>query len=390
MMKITHVITGLNTGGAEAVLYRLVSGDMQSGNQHTVISMTDCGAYAARLKQVGCPVLCLGMPRGRIAVHGLVALYRYLKGQQPDVVQTWMYHANMVGGLIARMAGIHNIVWGIRQSNLDRDKNSRLTLAVIRISAWFSGRVPARIICCSNHAIQLHTSIGFCSGKMTLIPNGFDPNQFNRNRDVRDQTRRRLHLDGNTPVIGMVARFDPLKDHENLITALQIVRERGGSFICLLAGAGMTSANKRMNTLLEQAGLEDCVRLLGPLDDVPALMNALDLHVLSSAGESFPNVLAEAMACGTPCVTTDVGDAALIVGDRGWMVPPRSSPALADAILAALAEHANQPCRWRQRQITSRDRIVQHYALDRMTDAYRNLWNRLQTSKAFQVQAHRP
>lgn len=390
MMKITHVITGLNSGGAEAVLYRLVSGDVQSGNRHTVISMMDRGAYAARLKQVGCPVLCLGMPRGRLTARGLVALYRHLKRQQPDVVQTWMYHANMVGGLIARMAGIHNIVWGIRQSNLDRDKNSRLTLAVIRISAWFSGCVPARIICCSNHAIQLHASIGFCSGKMTLIHNGFDLNQFDRNRDTRDKTRRRLHLDGNTPVIGMVARFDPLKDHQNLIAALQIVRERGGSFICLLVGAGMTPANKQMKTLLEQAGLKDCVRLLGPLDDVAAIMNALDLHVLSSAGESFPNVLAEAMACGTPCVTTAVGDAALIVGDQGWTVPPRCAPALANAILAALAERASQPCRWQQRQTTGRDRIVQRYALDRMTDAYRNLWSELQTSMPFQVQAHRP
>jgi glycosyltransferase involved in cell wall biosynthesis len=250
--------------------------------------------------------------------------------------------------------------------------------------------VPARIVCCSNHAMQLHASIGFRPEKMTVIPNGFDLNQFNCNRGLRDETRHRLRLDGNTPVIGMVARFDPLKDHQNLITALRIVRERGGSFTCLLAGAGMTPANKQLNTLLAQAGLEDCVRLMGPLDNVPAIMNALDLHVLSSAGESFPNVLAEAMACGTPCVTTGVGDASLIVGDQGWMVPPRCAPALANAILAALAERADHPCRWQQRQNTGRDRIVRHYALDRMTDAYRNLWNELQTSISFQVQAHRP
>lgn len=379
-MKIVHIITGLNSGGAEAVLYRLVSEDMQFGNQHTVISMTDRGAYAARLEQKGCTVFCLNMPRGRITVRGLMTLYHQLKRQKPDVVQTWMYHANLAGGLIARMAGIRNVVWGIRQSNLDRDKNSLLTLAIIRIGAWFSGLVPARIVCCSNHAIQLHTAIGFCAGKMTLIPNGFDLVQFDRSRDARDETRRRLQLDGNTAVIGMVARFDPLKDHRNLIAALQIVRERGGPFTCLLAGADTTPANHQLNTLLKQAGVEDCVRLLGPQDDVPAIMNALDLHVLSSAGESFPNVLAEAMACGTPCVTTGVGDAALIVGDQGWTVPPRQAPALANAILDALAERANRPCRWQQRQNAGRARIAQHYALNRMTDAYRNMWNELQTS----------
>lgn len=389
-MHIVHIITGLNNGGTEAVLCRLVSEDVHRGNQHTVISLTDRGMYAPRLERAGCTVHCLGMPRGRITLRGLTALYHHLKALQPDIVQTWMYHANLVGGLVARLAGARPIVWGIRQSNLDRDKNSRLTLWVIRAGAWLSRCIPARIVCCSNHAVRLHTAIGFCAPRMTLIPNGLDLDRFDRNRNARDAMRRRLQLDGSKPVIGMVARFDPLKDHQNLLAALRIFQERQHPFTCLLAGEDMTPANAPLQAMLEQAGITDSVHLLGPQDNVPAIMNALDLHVLSSAGESFPNVLTEAMACGTPCVTTDVGDAGLIIGDQGWIVPPRCPLALANAIQAALAEYANQPCHWHRRQSASRARIEQHYALERMVAAYRALWGELQSPPREQVQARQP
>lgn len=385
-MKILHIITGLNNGGAEAVLFRLVSSDTQSGNQHTVISMMGQGIYASRLQRIGCTVHCLNMPRGRITLRGLMAMHHCLRTLQPDVVQTWMYHANLVGGLIARLAGIRNIVWGIRQSNLDQDKNSRLTLLIIRVSARLSGWIPARIVCCSEHAMRLHRAIGFCARKMTLIPNGFDLDRFDTDRQARRETRHRLELDGNKPIIGMVARFDPLKDHQNLISALKLVKDRHGAFVCLLVGAGMTTANLELNGLLAQSGLGHDMHLLGPQDDMPAIMNALDLHVLSSAGESFPNVLAEAMACGTPCVTTDVGDAAAIVGDQGWVVPPRCAPALANAILAALAEYASRPCHWQQRQRASRARIARRYALGPMVAAYLDLWGDLTAPVPAQVQ----
>lgn len=376
-MKILHVITGLSNGGAEAVLFRLVADDQGSGNQHTVISLMDRGIYAARLEQAGCAVYCLNMARGRFSARGAIQLYRRMKALQPDVVQTWMYHANLMAGVAARLMGVRAIVWGVRQSNLDRDKNSRMTLFVIRLSALMSRFIPARIVCCSEHAVQLHRRAGFCARKMVTIPNGFDLKALPFSAGVRIKAREALQIDGRQPVIGMIARFDPLKDHSNLLAALATLKQRRYPFICLLVGPDMTPDNTALVALLARTGLNGNVRLLGPRHDVPALMNALDLHVLSSAGESFPNVLAEAMACGTPCVTTDVGDAAAIVGDLGWVVPARCPPALANAILSALEERHREPSRWQRRQADGRSRIAARFSLGQMAAAYHTVWDSL-------------
>lgn len=373
-MKILHVITGLNNGGAEAVLFRLAAFDRKSGNRHLVVSLMDRGVYADRLERAGCDVRCLGMPRGRVTLGGVVGLYRHMKAFHPDVVQTWMYHANLIGGLVARSLGIKAVVWGIHQSNLDRDRNSLATLLVIRAGALLSARVPARIVFCSAQAVPLHRRIGFSAEKVAVIPNGYDLDEFRPCADSRRDVRRRLGLSDHRPVIGMVARFDPLKDHQNLLDALKVLKQKGHPFRCLLAGPDMTPENRKLARMIDEVGLDDHVVLLGPRDDIPVLMNALDLHVLSSAGEAFPNVLAEAMACGTPCVTTNVGDAALIVGDSGWVVPPRCPSALANAIVAALTEHAARPLVWEQRREGGRKRVARYFGLGAMAAAYRSLW----------------
>jgi glycosyltransferase involved in cell wall biosynthesis len=178
-----------------------------------------------------------------------------------------------------------------------------------------------------------------------------------------------------TPVIGMVGRYHPQKDHGNLIEAMRLLKQERYAFTCLLVGDSLTEGNIELNQLIRQAGIDEHVRLLGPRTDIVAIMNALDIHVLSSLGEAFPNVLAEAMACGTPCVTTDVGDAALIIGDTGWVVPVRNSRELADGLAAALTAHHAQPEGWPLRQNACRERITAKFSMTSMLAAYQKLWN---------------
>ena len=329
-MNILHIITGLSDGGAEAVLYRLCTHDTQ--NRHVVVSLMDLGKYGPLLQAAGVAVHGLGMPRGRVTPGGLLCLWRLLRAQRPDVVQTWMYHADLIGGVVARLAGVPAVCWGLRNTALEPGASTRSTIWVARLCAWLSRPVPRAIVSCSREAVRVHRALGYAAEKFVVISNGYDLTRFTPDVDARQRLRTAWGIDDGMPLIGMVARLDPQKDHATLIAALARLAQAGTAFRCVLVGGGVDAGNAALREAIGTAGLHAFVRLLGRRDDIPAVMNALDLHVLSSRGEAFPNVLAEAMACGTPGVTTDVGDAALIVGDTGWVVPPRDTDALARAL----------------------------------------------------------
>lgn len=372
-MKVLHIITSLADGGAEAVLYRLCTHDAES--RHVVVSLMDEGKYGPLLRAVGIEVHGIGMPRGGIRMGALWRLWRLVRQQRPDVVQTWMYHADLIGGCVARMAGVPVVCWGMHNTTLDPGASARGTILVARLCARLSRWVPRAIVSCSREAVRVHRALGYTAEKFVVIPNGYDLGRFTPDDVARQRLRGQWGIDADTPLIGMVARFDPQKDHATLVAALGMLAGAGAAFRAVLVGTGMDDGNAALVAAMAAAGLGERVRLLGRRDDVPAVMCALDLHVLSSAyGEAFPNVLAEAMACGTPCVTTNVGDAALIVGDMGWVVPPRDAEALADAIGTALLERAERPTDWSMRGRVARERVAGHFGIESMVAAYRTVW----------------
>lgn len=369
-MNILHVTTGLGDGGAEAVLYRLCTHDRE--HRHTVISLMDKGKYGPLLEQAGIPVHCLYLPRGRLRLTALIRLFKLLRELQPDVVQTWMYHGDFIGGVMARLAGVRNVVWGIHNTTLEPGKSKWTTIIIARVSAWLSHWIPKRIAVCAQRAVEVHRSLGYDAVRMRVIPNGYSLSRFKPDGLAGMGVRDEWEISAEMPLLGMVARFDPQKDHENLLEALTLLRQRGMDFRCVLIGAGVDSDNERLINLISSRGLQQHIKLIGQRNDIPAVMNALDVHVLSSAAEAFPNVLAEAMACGTPCVTTDVGDAAVIVGDTGWVVQPRDASALADGIQAALRDWKG--IEWSDRRNAARERIKSCFGVERMVDAYSQLW----------------
>lgn len=372
-MTVVHIVTALDNGGAQAVLWRLCAAERQAGCRHAVITLMGPGHYFDRLKAVGVEVYCLDMPRGRVTVRGLLRLFRLLRRLRPSVVQTWMYHADLVGGLVARLAGIKAIVWGIR-GPLNEENTSRSTRAVAQLCARLSRSLPSRVISCSAYAAEVHKGLGYQASKIVVIPNGYQLEHFAVRPDEGSALRTALGLKAGVPLVGMVARFDAHKDHANLLAALNRLKQRGIQVNCLLVGDEMVPQNDRLQKLVAQEGVDDCVKLLGPRTDVRAIMNALDIHVLSSVAEAFPNVLGEAMACGTPCVATNVGDAALILGDTGWIVPPRNSAALADAVEKAVAAMGDQDS-WRQRGTACRERIRTKFSLESMCTEFHRVWS---------------
>lgn len=369
-MRVLHVVTGLGDGGAEAVLHRLVAHDPH--DEHHVLSLTGPGKYGPMFEAAGVPVHALNMPRGRVTVAALRRHWRLIGSVQPDVVQTWMYHADFLGGLMARLRGLP-VVWGIHNTTLAPGRSSWATFMVARACAIFSHWVPDKIVVCAEAAARVHATMGYDGRRMVVIPNGYNLSHFVPNVAARVRWRLTHGIEPNAVLLGTVARFDPQKDHTNLIAALSLLARRGVEFTAVLVGSGVDEHNRELVQQVSAAGLGDCVRLLGPTTDVPSLMNALDVHVLPSAAEAFPNVLAEAMACGTPCVTTDVGDAAQIVADTGWIVPPRDPEALAKAIQRALSDMSNAQT-WVARKARCRQRIVQHFGIETMVARYREAW----------------
>ncbi|MCC6917108.1 glycosyltransferase [Nitrosomonas sp.] len=371
-MKTVHIISGLNDGGAEAVLYRLCSSDQAV--KHHVISLMDEGKYGSLLCRAGVEVSCLNMPRGRVTAGGLWQLWRLLRQSRPQAVQTWMYHADLVGGVIARLTGIRQVFWGVHHTALDTGQSRRSTIRVAGLCARISARVPSAIICCAQKALEVHRNLGYAPEKLRVIPNGYDLVRFR----VDGAARARLRAEWNTGdcwLMGMVGRFDPQKDHKNLLDALAIIKSHGVDFYCVLVGHGLDQSNTQLTAWLAERNLTREVRLLGQRTDIPDVMNALDVHVLSSSSEAFPNVVAEAMACGTPVVVTDVGDAALIVGETGWIVPPKDPKALADALLQARAAMRDGTV-WQARCAAARQRVEIHFSLERMIERYHLAWER--------------
>ena len=371
-MKIIHVITSLDDGGAEGVLFRLCA--MDTVHRHLVISLSKEGKYGPLLKAKGVLVFSLGLKPNRLPLLATIRLiYLFLK-HKPDLVQTWLPHADLLGGLAARLAGVKSVVWGVRHTSLDQSLSKKTTIWIVKLLAKLSWWVPSRIAVCSTRAMNLHKELGYCQAKMKFIPNGYNLGEFSAKTEQALCLRKEWGVDPIATLFGTVGRYDPQKDHSNLLQALSLLQARNISIRCVLVGNNLNNENRELVRQIHELELTNTVILLGRRTDIPAVMSALDVHILPSAyGEAFPNVVAEAMACETPCVVTDVGDAAFIVGDAGWVVPPRDKEALANAIEKALKErHEGQ---WPQLCLSARQRIQVHFDIERMIYAYHELWH---------------
>ena len=283
------VITGLSTGGAETMLFKVLQYiDHRRFSPH-VISLSSKGEIGDRIEALGIPVEALGMRPGRFSPLKFVRLVRRLHKLHPDAVHTWMYHADLLGGMAARLAGVRAIGWAIRHSNFSSSHNKRSTLWVMKACSVLSHRIPRKILCCSRVAMDIHISAGYDKGKMVVIPNGFDISRFLPDANARISIRSELGLSKDTPLVGLIARFDPQKNHAGFFEAATQVHLSCPDAHFLLAGAGVEGNNPTLRHAIQQAGVGVNTHLLGRREDISRLMAALDvLASTSSFGEAFP------------------------------------------------------------------------------------------------------
>ena len=370
-IRVLHVITGLKSGGAEMMLYKLLSGMDRRRFACTVVSLTDDGDLADRIQALGVPVYSLNMKGAMSMPLAILRLRRMMKDQGTQMVQCWMYHADLLGGLAGWLMNVP-VIWGIRQSNFDVTTSKQATIRIMHWCARLSQKIPTRIVCCSDTACRIHTQQGYATHKMVMIPNGFQVEIFRPDAQVRDRTRAALKIPANAAVVGIVGRFDPQKDHKNFVKASARVMQRLPHVYFLLCGKGLSADNTELMAWIREEGVADHCLLLGQRDDLNQLYCAMDVLVSASAyGEGFPNVVGEAMACAVPCVVTDVGDSALIVGDSGRVVPPRDVEALAAAIQELLLLSLEER---NQLGMAARRRIEENYALPMVVERYQDLY----------------
>ena len=375
MAKIIYVITNLATGGAEVVLLNTLQNIDRSHFQPTVISLMGRGEIGPRIAALGIPVHTLGMRPGIPNPWVLVRLAKLLRQLQPDVVHTWMYHADLLGGLAARLVGCRRVVWHLHHSDLSKAHNKRSTLAVVALCARLSRWVPRVIVSCSQRAQQVHADVGYAAEKIQLIPNGFDLERYAPDVAARASVRTELGLPPDAPLVGVVARFDPLKNHLGLVQAAAQVLQHYPQVHFVLAGTDVDARNAVLQAAIAaRPGLAAHMHLLGRRDDVPRLMAALDVLALPSHGESFGNVLCEAMASGVTCVTTDCGGPAEIVGDIGRVVPVGDMDGLACELVAVLNLPAAERAALGQQ---ARARVQANYEIGHVTRMYEAMYERV-------------
>jgi glycosyltransferase involved in cell wall biosynthesis len=372
-MRVCHVISGLTVGGAETMLCTLLDSLAALEIQQSVAVLGAEGPLSSRIRRSGIEIAHLGMMPGRFSAAALQQLRKWIRGRRPDVIHGWMYHANLMTTLAGIGTGIP-VLWAIHQTLYDIRHEKRTTQFVIRANKALS-RMPRQIVYCSAISLEQHKAFGFRSRKPLLIPNGFDVARFRPDAEARARVRAQLDMDPGDFAIGLAARWHPMKDHANFLRAAARFACRDPRSVFVLAGEGLTWENTELADQIRAFDLSERVRLCGRRDDMPAFHAALDvLSSSSSHGEAFPMMLGEAMACGTPCVATDVGDAAAIIGDTGVIVPPRDAAALSGgwARLADLDIRDRQTLGMRARQ-----RIIQNFAQEAVGHRFKELYREL-------------
>lgn len=380
LIKIIHLISDLSTGGAEVMLFRLLSHIDRSRFQNVVISLSGMGTLGAKIEALGIPVYTLGtsVPGSPnsigtrqslvLSFFGLWKLIALLRREQPAILQTWLYHSDLLGLIGGKLARVPSILWNVRCTALKSDRDWAMRF-LAKLSAY-----PQGILVNSSAGRRFHESKGYHPRKWVLVPNGFDVERFRPDREARRAIRAELGVPEETFLIGLIARVDPLKDHANFLRAARELLTRRDDVRFVLVGLGTDSVDGGLMTDIDSLGLRRSVHLLGERQDVPAVMAALDVLTSSSSAEGFPNVVGEAMACGVPCVVTDVGDSAFLVGDTGKVVFPRRPDLLAQAWLELIEM---DPVRRAGLGNAARERIKAHFDITSIVRRYEQYYDLL-------------
>jgi glycosyltransferase involved in cell wall biosynthesis len=370
-----HIITGLYTGGAEMMLYNLLSKTNRDRFNPMVISLMNRGTLSERIEALGVPVYTIGMNPGQVPNLGIILrLLNTINHYQPDLLQGWMYQGNIA----AWFASIFSykkvpVVWDVQHSITGLKQEKKMTQSLIKFGVGVSKSVNQVVFASGNSKAQ-HEALGYNQKNACVIPNGFDVSCFQPSPEARLKFRHELGLSDDAFLIGLICRYHPMKDHNNFLEAAAILQKSHPDVHYVLVGRQVDWKNDALKQRVKELNLTN-IHLLGERSDIPVITPALDIASSSSAyGEAFPMIAGEAMSCAVPCVVTDVGDSGWAVADTGKVVPPRNPQALA---LAWKEVIEMSPEARKALGESARNRVLELFALDTVVNKFENLYEQV-------------
>lgn len=370
-MKIVFIVSGLSIGGAEGVLFNIIKRLRQNETSIHVISLTKLGEVGSKIRAMEIPISVLNINTKLLPILGILKLIYLLKIIKPDIVQTWMYHADLIGGTTAKFFSNSPIFWGVRSADFLNAETKWSTKLCLRLCVLLSSVVPNTVIFNSQKGASFHSDLGYNNKKTVVIRNGIDLKKFKPLVRAREGIRSELNIPQRSPIVGMVGRFDPLKNHSGFINAAAMVVKEVPNAHFVMAGSKVDSSNFVLLELIKKNKLENNVHLLGTRKDMPFIMSSLDVCCLSSSSEGCPNVLIEAIASGTPCISTDVGDVRFIINDHKWIVPIGDMAQLKEKIVLylSLPEKIRE-----QMSRNARKHALRNFDVEAMVNNYVNIY----------------
>lgn len=372
--KVVHVINNCSYGGAEMMLYKVLMKTDKNKWDLSVIFLNDKGDLKEEFISLGIPIYFLGIEKNISTILGLWKLVKTIDNIQPDLIMTWMYHSSLlIQGITLLLFKKFPVVWNIRHSIYSLDHEKKTTKLIIKLLALLS-KFPTKIIYNSQIASQQHYKLGYSSQKSFLIPNGFIVDTFIPSSLAYQQLRQELNIPSDAIIIGRIARYHPMKDYSNLLNGAVKLLKNNPQLHFVLVGPNIDNDNAELTQEIQELGINNNIHLLGIRADTPMLNAGFDIACTTSAwGEGFPNVLGEAMCCEVPCVVTDVGDSAWVVGDTGLVVPPRDSQALAEAWKKLIEDGKLR----KNLGIKARQRIINNFAINKIVSNYEHLYEQI-------------
>ncbi len=379
-MKIVHIINSLKKGGAEGNLYRLCKFQKNKYKKKIdikIITLIDSGYYESELKKIGINIFSLGLDKKKnifYFIKKIFVLRKFIKNQNPDIVQSWMYHSNFITLLLPKRF-YNRIIWNIRHSELNFQISKKTTILISIICGFLSKIIPKKIIYCSEKSITFHENKHFYSkSKTTLIYNGYGDKTYYPSIYLNLSFRKKNKINKSDIILGFAGRYAKQKNIHSMLIAFSKITKNYNNVYLYMVGKNISVKNTELNTLILDLKIKNKVKILKEQKNLIEFYNGIDLLILTSHSESFPNVIAESMLCSTPVLSSNAGCSKKIINDCGFVIMKNDYLSITNGFKKSLNIFQNKKKKWKNLQINSRKQIINNFSIEKMANSYLDNW----------------